>query len=115
MMRPTPQSIPISALQKEAGAQDLVRSEKMRPYLELLKAHIGGPVSYTHLPASTPCSTSSAFSAWTCCSSRARSCPPCCPSSARNRNRRGPKSGPSMPAAIRKPTEKGSSPDDVRS
>jgi hypothetical protein len=42
MMRPTPQSIPISALHQEAGAQDLVRSEKMRPYLELLKAHIGG-------------------------------------------------------------------------
>jgi hypothetical protein len=42
MVRPTPQSIPISALQQEAGAQDLVRSEKMRPYLELLNAHIGG-------------------------------------------------------------------------
>ena len=42
MMRPTPQSIPISELHQEAGAQDLVRSEKMRPYLELLKAHIGG-------------------------------------------------------------------------
>ena len=42
MMRPTPQSIPISALHQEAGAQDLVRSEKMRPYLELLKADIGG-------------------------------------------------------------------------
>ncbi len=41
-MRPTPQSIPISALQQEAGAQDLVHSEKMKPYLELLKAHIGG-------------------------------------------------------------------------
>ena len=41
MMRSTPQSLPISALHQEAGAQDLVRSEKMRPYLELLKAHIG--------------------------------------------------------------------------
>ena len=42
MMRPTPQSIPISALHQEAGAQDLVHSEKMMLYLELLKAHIGG-------------------------------------------------------------------------
>src|ERR1700679_690411 len=42
MMRPTPQSLPISALHQEPGAQDLVRSEKMRPYLELLKADIGG-------------------------------------------------------------------------
>ena len=41
-MRPTPQSIPISELQQEPGAQDLVRSEKMSPYLELLKAHVGG-------------------------------------------------------------------------
>ena len=41
-MHRTPQSLPISALQQEPGAQDLVRSEKMRPYLELLKAHIGG-------------------------------------------------------------------------
>jgi hypothetical protein len=41
-MRRTPKSIPISELQQESGAQDLVRSEKMKPYLELLKAHIGG-------------------------------------------------------------------------
>jgi hypothetical protein len=30
MMRPAPQSIPISALQQEAGTQDLVRSEKRK-------------------------------------------------------------------------------------
>src|ERR1700679_2048207 len=51
MMRPTPQSIPISSLQQEAGAQDLVRSEKMRPYLELLKAHIGGQDTAPYLAA----------------------------------------------------------------
>jgi hypothetical protein len=42
MMHPTPPSLPSSALQQEPGAQDLVRSETMRPYLELLKVHIGG-------------------------------------------------------------------------
>ena len=51
MMRPTPQSIPISALHQEAGAQDLVRSEKMRPYLQLLKAHIGGQDTASYLAA----------------------------------------------------------------
>src|SRR5450755_4348375 len=51
MMRPTPQSIPISALHQEAGAHDLVRSEKMRPYLELLKAHIGGQDTALYLAA----------------------------------------------------------------
>ena len=51
MMRPTPQSIPISALHQETGAQDLVRSEKMRPYLELLKAHIGGQDTAPYLAA----------------------------------------------------------------
>jgi len=50
-MRPTPQSIPISALQQEPGAQDLVRSEKMMPYLELLKAHIGGQDTTSYLAA----------------------------------------------------------------
>ena len=50
-MRPTPKSIPISALHQEAGAQDLVRSEKMRPYLELLKAHIGGQDTASYLAA----------------------------------------------------------------
>ena len=51
MMHPTPQSLPISALQQEPGAQDLVRSEKMRPYLELLKAHIGGQDTAPYLAA----------------------------------------------------------------
>ena len=51
MMRATPQSLPISALQKEPGAQDLVRSEKMRPYLELLKAHVGGQDTAPYLAA----------------------------------------------------------------
>ena len=51
MMRPTPQSLPISALQQESGAQDLVRSEKMRPYLELLKAHFGGQDTAPYLAA----------------------------------------------------------------
>ena len=51
MMRPTPQSVPISALRQEVGAQDLVRSEKMRPYLELLKAHIGGQDTGPYLAA----------------------------------------------------------------
>jgi hypothetical protein len=51
MMHPTPQSLPISALQQEPGAQDLVRSEKMSPYLELLKAHIGGQDTAPYLAA----------------------------------------------------------------
>ncbi len=50
-MRSTPQSIPISELQQEPGAQDLVRSEKMRPYLELLKAHVGGQDTTPYLTA----------------------------------------------------------------
>jgi hypothetical protein len=50
-MRRTPKSIPISALQQESGAQDLVRSEKMKPYLELLKAHIGGQDTAPYLAA----------------------------------------------------------------
>ena len=37
-----PVSMPISSIKVEDGAQDLVRSEKMKPYLELLKAQIGG-------------------------------------------------------------------------
>jgi len=37
-----PESIPISSIRVEDGANELVRSEKMRPYLELLKAQIGG-------------------------------------------------------------------------
>ena len=34
--------IPISSIRVEDGAKELVRSEKMKPYLELLKAQIGG-------------------------------------------------------------------------
>jgi hypothetical protein len=37
-----PESIPISSIRVEDGAQELVRSEKMKPYLALLKAQIGG-------------------------------------------------------------------------
>jgi len=51
MMRSTPQSIPISAFATIGRGQDLVRSEKMRPYLELLKAHIGGQDTAPYLAA----------------------------------------------------------------
>jgi hypothetical protein len=34
--------LPISEIQFEEGAQELIRSEKMKPYLALLKAQIGG-------------------------------------------------------------------------
>lgn len=37
-----PGSIPISSIRVEDGANELVRSEKMKPYLELLKAEISG-------------------------------------------------------------------------
>jgi len=37
-----PESIPISSIRVEDGVKELVRSEKMKPYLELLKAQIGG-------------------------------------------------------------------------
>jgi hypothetical protein len=37
-----PEPIPISSISVEDGAQDLVRSERMRPYLELLQAQIRG-------------------------------------------------------------------------
>jgi len=37
-----PESIPISSIRVEDGARELVRSEKMKPYLELLRAQIGG-------------------------------------------------------------------------
>jgi hypothetical protein len=35
-------NLPISEIHSEDGAQDLVRSERMKPYLALLKAQIGG-------------------------------------------------------------------------
>jgi hypothetical protein len=37
-----PESIPISSIRVEDGARELVRSEKMKPYLALLKAQING-------------------------------------------------------------------------
>jgi len=37
-----PESIPISSIRVEDGSQELVRSEKMKPYLGLLKAQISG-------------------------------------------------------------------------
>lgn len=37
-----PESTPISSIRVEHGAEELVRSVKMKPYLELLKAQIGG-------------------------------------------------------------------------
>ena len=37
-----PESIPISSIRVEDGANELARSAKMKPYLELLKAQIGG-------------------------------------------------------------------------
>lgn len=44
-------NIPISELKIEEGAQELVRSEKMKPYLALLKAQIGERDSEPHLAA----------------------------------------------------------------
>ena len=35
-------NLPISEIHSEDGAQELVRSEKMKPYLALLKAQIAG-------------------------------------------------------------------------
>ena len=35
-------NLPISEIHSEDGAQELVRSERMKPYLALLKAQIGG-------------------------------------------------------------------------
>ena len=35
-------NLPTSEIHSEEGAQDLVRSERMKPYLALLKAQIGG-------------------------------------------------------------------------
>jgi hypothetical protein len=42
MTEKTPKMVPMNEIRTEAGAQELVRSEKMRPYLDLLKAQIGG-------------------------------------------------------------------------
>ena len=44
-------SLPISEINSEAGAQELIRSERMKPYLALLKAQIGGQDTEPHLAA----------------------------------------------------------------
>jgi len=44
-------SLPISELETEAGAEELVRSERMKPYLALLKAQMGGQDTEPHLDA----------------------------------------------------------------
>ncbi|MHB2006940.1 MAG: hypothetical protein ACYCOX_02710 [Acidobacteriaceae bacterium] len=44
-------SIAMSELNIEEGAQELVRSEKMKPYLALLKARIGGQDTEPYLAA----------------------------------------------------------------
>ena len=41
----------ISEIHSEAGAQDLVRSERMKPYLAFLKAQIGGQDTEPYLAA----------------------------------------------------------------
>jgi hypothetical protein len=44
-------SVPINELKIEEGAQELVRSEKMKPYLALLMARMGGQDTEPHLAA----------------------------------------------------------------
>lgn len=44
-------SLSISDVQTEAGAQELVRSERMKPYLALLKAQDGGQDIQPHMAA----------------------------------------------------------------
>jgi hypothetical protein len=43
--------VPISEIHSEDGAQELVRSEKMKPYLAILKAKIAGQDTEPHLAA----------------------------------------------------------------
>jgi hypothetical protein len=43
--------LPISEIHSEAGAQDLVRSERMKPYLAFLKAQMGGQDTEPYLAA----------------------------------------------------------------
>ncbi len=38
----TPKKVLLDSIRTEPGAKELVRSEKMKPYLDLLKAQIGG-------------------------------------------------------------------------
>jgi hypothetical protein len=44
-------SLPISEINSEAGAQELVRSERMKPYLAYLKAQMGGQDTEPYLAA----------------------------------------------------------------
>ena len=44
-------NLPISEIHSEDGAQELVRSERMKPYLALLKAQIGGQDTEPYLAA----------------------------------------------------------------
>jgi len=44
-------SLPISEIHSEDGAQELVRSEKMKPYLALLKAQMSGQDTEPYLAA----------------------------------------------------------------
>lgn len=43
--------LPISEIKTEPGAQELVRSERMKPYLALLKAQMGGHDTEPYLAA----------------------------------------------------------------
>lgn len=44
-------NLPISEIHSEEGAQDLVRSERMKPYLTLLKAQMAGLDTEPHFAA----------------------------------------------------------------
>jgi hypothetical protein len=44
-------NLPISEIHSEDGAQDLVRSERMKPYLAILKAQIAGQNTEPHFAA----------------------------------------------------------------
>jgi len=44
-------SLPISEIHSEAGAQELVRSERMKPYLAFLKAQMSGQDTEPYLAA----------------------------------------------------------------
>lgn len=43
--------LPISEIKTESGAEELVRSERMKPYLALLKAQMGGQDAEPYLAA----------------------------------------------------------------
>jgi hypothetical protein len=45
--------LPTSEIHSEEGAQDLVRSERMKPYLALLKAQMAGQDTEPHIAALT--------------------------------------------------------------